>query len=426
MKRTLCGFLILGGVIALCLIVWPRNTAECVLEDGSIITLSEVEVGRTNPYVHGTKLSKLLGNAVPAKGVSLGNFSLKRRSLVPAPYALPAPNAPKRELLTVQFHITPTPSSQADMIKPAFNRKFRLAITEGTNTFAYLSDFPGFTKHDDGLFAHVFATSYPRGAPLLTFRIQRRDTPTDRNWRDAATFVVKNPRVSTVKDWHPVESPRLTVGDRVLEVGELLVRNVPIHPTDMWDTTAELPIRFTRSGVVDNGWGILQGSIEDSIGNVDAVTGNRISTNGWIVHRMFRPLDPTKLWKFRVGCGEESQFTASNLFTVAVPFPLGALIHTNLGGFPCRIDFVNGRMLSMELTNEPPNVVMSLVRVEDGKGQNLDDRTGSWGQHMFWRRLELQRPTVVYVTVAIRPLHEVEFTLKPTWRPDTASKRGSK
>lgn len=88
-------------------------------------------------------------------------------------------------------------------------------------------------------------------------------------------------------------------------------------------------------------------------------------------------------------------------------------MQTNLAGFPCRIEFVNTRMLSVQLTNKPPAMRLSLVSVVDENGQSLDDFTGSWSQHGFAKMLKLNNPTKLHLTVAIRPEHEIEFTLQP-------------
>ena len=79
-------------------------------------------------------------------------------------------------------------------------------------------------------------------------------------------------------------------------------------------------------------------------------------------------------------------------------------------------------MLSVELTNKPAGVRLSFVSAVDDQGNNLDDWSGSWGQHSFWKSLKVmnwligpgqRRAGEVHATVAIRPEYEIEFTLRP-------------
>ena len=95
-------------------------------------------------------------------------------------------------------------------------------------------------------------------------------------------------------------------------------------------------------------------------------------------------------------------------------------IQTNVNGVPVQIDFVNTDMLSVELTNKPSHLRLTFLKAEDDKGTNLDDRTGSWGQHRFWKMLKLERtatpkPVRVHATVAIHENYDAEFLLQPRY-----------
>ncbi len=198
-------------------------------------------------------------------------------------------------------------------------------------------------------------------------------------------------------------------------MGDLTVRHEPPHRTDIWEYSAELPLRITRHGQPVTHWGMLEGKVRDCSGNFDHLPASKTLTNDWMVYRIFRTLDPTKLWKFQVTIGRDGEFPATNLFSFAVPFPLPAPLQTNLGGFPCRIEFVNTTMLSVQLTQKPPGMRLSFVSAADAEGVDLKEFGGSWGQHLFWKFLNLTKPTQVYATVAIRPETEVEFTLEPKY-----------
>jgi hypothetical protein len=169
----------------------------------------------------------------------------------------------------------------------------------------------------------------------LHFRLEERERSDTREWIELATFVVKNPKLAREETWKPDQSPRFKLPeDLEFEAGEVTVRHEPIHPTDIWEYTASLPIRITQRGQAVTNWGILEGKVRDATGNSDGVPANKIVTNGWMVHRMFHPADPAKPWKFHLHLGRDSDFPVTNLFSFAVPFPLRGPVETNFGGFP--------------------------------------------------------------------------------------------
>jgi hypothetical protein len=408
---------VVGGVIVLALAIgwawWPDHSSKQVLPDGTTLILSGVQIGRTNGFSHGTMLSKVLGGLVPSNGVSVSRFKLQRARKVMMPVF-------DGESLAVELRLAPGSPRETSLLSPPFNRKYRLLISGEREDYAFVSEFQGFKKLEDGFFAPIWANSFPRDAKRLHFRLEEREKPDTREWRELARFVVKNPKRARIESWKPNPAPRFKLAeDLELEVGEVIVRREPIHPTDIWEYTASIPIRLTRHGQVVTNCGILEGKIRDASGNIEGVPGNKMITNGWIVHRMFRPADPTKLWRFKLHIGVDSNFAATNLFAFTVPFPMPRPLETNLGGFPCRIQFANTTMLNVHLTNQPPGVRLSFVSAVDENAHDLDDRSGSWGQHIFWRSLKVGRwfpgptPKRAKVTVAIRPDYEAEFTLRP-------------
>jgi hypothetical protein len=89
------------------------------------------------------------------------------------------------------------------------------------------------------------------------------------------------------------------------------------------------------------------------------------------------------------------------------------LIQTNLGGFPVRIRFVNGDMLNVELMNKPSETRLTLVNAVDDEGNDLNNWSGSWGQHSFMRSLKGSKPGNVHATVGIHQNYPARFTLLP-------------
>ena len=89
---------------------------------------------------------------------------------------------------------------------------------------------------------------------------------------------------------------------------------------------------------------------------------------------------------------------------------------TNLGGYPFRFSLRNGAdFISTEflLTNRT-DLRLSLLKVEDQTGADINGGSGSWGQFSFYRSINMPPPPGdVVVTFAIGRNIPVEFTVKP-------------
>ena len=399
--------LILVGLTA-GLALWLPKGSKQTLSDGTILVLSGVKIGRTNVYTHGTLLSKLIGRFAPAKGITFGRFKLQ------PPIKITIGGEPMETVCAeVQLLHAGSPRRELSFISPAFYRKFRLLVS-GDDDFVFVQEFDRFKLPPDGTFGYFSARSFPRDSRLLHFRLEERDDSNKRDWREVTTFIVKNPSRASIQPWKGEHSTRFKLDSSLdVEVGELVVRHEPIHPIDIWEYLALLPIRITNNTQAVTNWGIREGTVEDASGNFDHFTFSKIMTNDWMVYRMFRPLDPTKPWRFNVKFAIDSDFPKTNLFSFVVPFGLTTSIRTNLGGQPVEIGFVNSDMLSVQLTNKPAATRLTFVTATDDGGNNLDGRTGSWGQHSFWRRIERPPTPQIHVTVAIHPTYPATFTLLP-------------
>jgi len=329
-KAVILALIAVCGVLGF--LLWPEPVSKQVLPDGTVLVMSGVKVGRTNSYSHGTVLSKTLGRLVPSNGVSVAGLKLQRPPLV----VMPGPEG--GEILTAELWLGPGSPQEKAFLTPPFYRKHRLLISgDDDDGFTFVKEFNYFKKQTDGLFSFVWAWSYPRESRRLRFRLQERETQDTRDWREVATFVVRNPKRARVEPWQPARAPRLRLADGLdVEVGELAVRHEPINTKDIWEQTAFLPVRVLRNGQMATNWGIQGGKIWDASGNFDSFSYGftKKFTNGWMTYRMHRPLDPAKVWKFQVGFSRDSDFPPTNLFSFTVTWPLTNAIQTNFGGSP--------------------------------------------------------------------------------------------
>lgn len=411
---------VLVGCVVIGLLFWRDRAHTRTLADGSRLVLSGVRVGRTNVYLHGTFLSRSFGRFAPSNGWSVGTLKIAR------PTKVTVNSWRDSDVLSARFQLFPVSARADDFLKEPFYRKFRLLVI-GDDGFSYVQEFQTqyqFKQYPDGIYAYLHAQKWPRTSRQIRIRLEERSSASNRDFREVASFTVRNPRRVEAENW-PVSQPFRTnlPGNVDVEIGELLVRTIPIHPTDIWEHTAELPVRFTRNGQVLTNWGIHSGPMRDATGNPDLFTFSKIVTNGWSVFRIFRPLDPKHPWRFDVNFALDSNYPETNLFVFDAPWPMTGTISTNIAGELVSIGYVNTDMLAVELPGKPPHLRMSFVDTVDEQGKNLDERAGSWRQHGFWKLLSVrsQKQVNVRATIAIHPNYPASFILQPRYEVEGAS-----
>jgi hypothetical protein len=212
-----------------------------------------------------------------------------------------------------------------------------------------------------------------------------------------------------------------------MEVGEIVVRSEPPNPTDIWEHTAELPVRFTSDGQVLTNWGILYGPMQDATGNAELFTfgSTVLLRNDWNVYRMFRELDPMHPWRFEVNVALTANFPETNLFTFDAPSTRRPTFTTNFAGVPVTIGYIRDRSFLVELPGRPPDLRLTLIEAIDNNGNQIGS-SGSWNQHRFARpfaRRVGQREWNVRATIAIHPNYPVNFTLQPRYERATQRQR---
>jgi hypothetical protein len=409
-KLIIAALLVIAGVLAFFLL--RENSSTRTLDDGSKLVLSGVRIGRTNVYTHGSFLSQTIGRFIPSNGLSIAGYDLQPPSRV-ALYDWWG-QTQAVEVLTAQLRLLPASARADDFLKPPFYRKFRLLIV-GDDGFTYVQEFDAFKRYEDGLFRYVNAHTFPRTSRTVQFRIEERDNPAKRNFRDVAAFAVKNPKRAKVEPWSIDESPRITLAaDLTIELGDLVVRSEP-NPRDIWDHVADLSFRVTNRGRVLTNWAIHHTRIRDASGNTDWFFGSTRITNDWTIYRSHRVLDPFQPWRFDVNFALDSDFPETNLFSFAITWPMAATNQTEFGGLPVSISFVNTDMLAVELPSKPPHLRLTFVSAFDDVGQNVNEGSGSWGQHSFWKLLKVRhnKGMNVTATIAIHPNYPATFTLQP-------------
>jgi len=393
--------------------------------------LSDLRIGATSVYVHGTAIQKIFGlfhtnNAV----LSAGPLTLK------TPERIVFRNPPDAESLTFQFQLLPGSPREDSILNPPFFRNRRILLY-GDDHFPYVIEiisgygpaypYNSFHKYADGIFGAFQQWTYPRDSKMFHFRIEERDSRDSDDWHELATFDLPNPHPIQPEHREVDTSPHFKIPpDIEIEIGDLVVRD---HPTnqfhDIYNPWAYLSTRIKRGGQAVTNWGMFEATYTDAIGNTERFGSGKTITNDWLTFGTHRPLDPATPWHFKAAFGEDHDFAKTNIFTVSIHLPINGQILTNFGPYRAQLASVNRDALAVELIEKPEDVHLDLISATNDKGWTNGFLTGGGSQHRFVRNMNTWRSpdgvmhsestSQITVTIAIHPIHWTKFTLQPRY-----------
>ncbi|PYK99575.1 MAG: hypothetical protein DME19_08195 [Verrucomicrobia bacterium] len=166
----------------------PEASRRQLLEDGSVLLLNRALVDSKVRIAHGTRLAKLLGNVVPAKGVHLFTLNLDRQSVLNFDWG-------GRSMLVAEFQLTGPNAPSHPLVKPAFYHQFRFVVY-GERGIEFVEELSGnqFQPYPDGHYGYIATSCFPRDSQWLGFRVERRETEDQGGpWQTVADLKIKNP-----------------------------------------------------------------------------------------------------------------------------------------------------------------------------------------------------------------------------------------
>lgn len=412
MKKGLAVGLFVSGAVAVAYYLSCSESPSAQLSDGSVLRIQTVSYGGTNVLIQGTFLERLYAR--------LGGPLLGRR--------FPALKVPSPK--TNQFsHLSgPQLALQFVLKRPAKDNvlfgldrmnqgRVVFFAEEGVEYYSYLGPF---SKHGNRYYGLTATTAFSRkktfGVRIEVMEGGDRFQNLPGTWREVARFRIRNPAQRALSDWTP-EVPPITKSAGNLEVtlNEILLDRPPTNfALTRPDLVATCAIQTKVAGQVSTNWRAYDVVLREATGNFLAHSVPLLMTNGWRKYAAWGALDPELIWKLEVQMARDSGFDSNELFRVRVPYPLNAPIKTNLSAEPVEITFVNTDMLAVSLASKPKGKRLTFVQATDPKGNRLDESSGSWSQHSFWRSIRVaQAGGIIEATVAIHTNRPVEFFVQP-------------
>jgi len=410
-SRWLVGLgLLIAGLTLIAFAPWKDfgENRHQLLADGSYLVLREVKFGEKQEFGHGTPWEKMLGNVIPAKGLRLLGFKLER------PTRLSLGTYGKSQLVA-EFKILGTNAANHQLVAPRFYRQYR-CVVHGEGGIEFVEEFwPSiFKKYSDGSFGYVVTGRFPRDSHWLWFRVEKQETR-DALWQTVAEFKIRNLSRPANRPWVAAPSPVTKIFEGLeFTLGEVTMEMKLSGPKDIWNQTVLLPIRVVSNGITLTNWTANYIHAEDASGNSGYYGTISTVTNGWVIHRNWRGLDPRFVWKLEMDLEPASDFPTESLHAVSVPTTPSAKLVTNLVGIPVTISWVNQSMLSVQIPTNRTDLALRFVSAENLQGANIDQLSGSWNQHGFWRSMDLSAANGdMRATIALVKNVHLQFYLQP-------------
>jgi hypothetical protein len=365
---SITAVVLVGVAIATTVLVLKQtaNKRTQRLADGSVLALRRISFGGTNAFTHGSLVERILGNAIPAKGIKLLSFQLAR----PRGERFECP-AGKTQMV-LEFKKIGTKAANHPLIQPAFYREFRWVV-RGESGIEYVGEFwPGqFRQYSDGYYAYGIASRYPRESPKLWLRVERRERRDQAGpWATVAEFEIENTAQAARQPWSadPVNVVKKIDGLDI-SLAQITVVTQAFSERDIWNHVVTAPFQVKRDGLVLTNWSATYVRVEDAIGNWDYNLASH------------RSLDPRHVWKLEADFEPVSDYQPEQLLTVKLPSS-SSPITVNHRNVPVTITW-DGSWVNVEMPTNRTDLALRFVCVADEQGRIAFESSGSWGQYGF-------------------------------------------
>jgi hypothetical protein len=246
--------------------VRESNKRTKQLPDGSILMLNRVSFGGTNEFTHGRFAEKILGNAIPAKGIKVLSLQLVR------PTRLEFDCPPGKSEMAAEFKVVSTDAANHPLVKPAFYHEFRCVI-RGESGIEYVHEFWAgeFRQYPDGYFGLVIADRYPRESRRLWLRVERREKQDQGGpWKSVAEFSIENPVRSATQAWSAdAVNTAKKIDGLEISLGQITVVTQAFSARDIWNHVVTAPFQVRSNGLTLTNWNATYVRVEDASGNWD-------------------------------------------------------------------------------------------------------------------------------------------------------------
>lgn len=387
------------GAIAIVMMLVVRdssNQRKQLLPDGSILTLNRVSVGGTIEIKHGRLAERLLGNAIPAKGIKIMSLKLVR----PTRLKLECP--PGKSQLAAEFKLIGTNAASNPLVRPAFYREFRCVI-RGESGIEYVQEFQPneFRYYPDGYFGRIITSRYPRDSRRLWFRVERRKTQDQGGpWTSVAEFSIQNPVQPAPRQWtaDPVNTAKKIDGLEI-GLGQITVATQAFSARDIWNHVVTTPFQVRSNGLLLTNWSAAYAKVEDASGNWDYNLASH------------RSLDPRYVWKLDADLQPESDFQHENMLTVNLSKSQSP-ITVNHRSVPVTLSWKASDWIDVAMPTNRTDLALKCVYVTDDQGRRAVESSGSWSQHHFRKSGFMIRDGEVLSMIDVH-LASVTFAIVP-------------
>ncbi|MEW6304614.1 MAG: hypothetical protein AB1705_14155 [Verrucomicrobiota bacterium] len=405
-RYSACGLATAACVAVLLLWRHYADTRYSVkLSDGSGLRIVGVSYGLTNEFVAGDFLDRQFGRKAPAGGINILSFKIHQ----PATHRVEGFDRPG---LAIFLELTDADEKTHPLLKSRRADSARLEFPGEHGAVGYMPIV--FHKQGRSHYAMAMVTVFSRDQARIPVRLQTRQTNATQPWANLAEFKIRNPARAVSEAWSAQDLPQSqTIGDITLTLLEAGHTNFPAVENPARPNVASTAVfDVTVGGQHDTNWNVREVVAQSADGNHVSLWRN--SQQALRLFSRYGSLPTNQFWRVEATVAKSAGFTASELHTFSVPYPLDPKWTTNFAGQSVTIGYANGDMLAVELPDKPPTKRVTFVHALNQKGDRIDEITGSWGQHRFWRSLRVtSKDTDVTATIAIHDEYRFEFFVQP-------------
>jgi hypothetical protein len=289
----------------------------------------------------------------------------------------------------------------------------------GDDGYRYVERFPSqyFEKNRDGYFGYLNLITFARTSERLNVVFQQREND-DSDWKVLARLDFPNPARSMVECWNPQSCPVTNSYDEFTAVlGTVQVQEPREGVTPyggIWQHAVAVPFKFFLHGQTVTNWSVEDLLVSDATGNLERFGTAKSYTNGWVVFGAWRSATPTVPWRLRGHFVQESEFAATNLYTIRIPMPLSGPFTTNLAGVEVTANFATDIMLAVGMPETVTGCRLVLVDALNDRGESVKEAGASSGPHGFNMPITIGKvKESLLLQVALARDIEFEFVVQP-------------
>lgn len=399
--------------------VWrsrPIQNKPQVLPDGTVLTLVQVDYGKTNVFYAGNWFQKTFRRWIPKDGIGIADFRLMPPNEI---YRTESENDGLVFWAEGKASFASLHSDQGSWLT---NSK-AIIFNELGDEYPVVLGRPG-AVYDRDFSWNWEITAFPRNGKTVGLRLLH-NTETN-GWQTLAEFITRNPTPGPHNNWTAESMPMVkTSGNLMFELKDLRVgKGLSGNPNEGDVMAARAIFNVTDNGKDSEAWAPGPVTMSEGNGNYYETRASQVEkTNSGTIWEFYNTLNPKEAWRLKIGFVRTRDFPFQELceFKNLPIIPVAGtntIRHKNVGQTTIDLQIAQSGSpwVNLNSPNIPKDRWIKLVKFVGDSGEVVEiDGVGSpngLGSQIPTNQLKGSK--TFNLTVAVTKPVYVEFTAKPT------------